>query len=84
MTQCEVMLQMLKQAGPHGVTSREFVEGPQIFKYTGRISDLRKQGHVILAERVRDTLYRYILKEYQYPANTLLGYAEREATKNNN
>ena len=62
MTQCERMLGMLRFAGDKGVTSREFVEtGTGIFKYTNRISDLRKQGYMIEAIRVKDSLYRYVL-----------------------
>lgn len=62
MTQCERMLQMLREAGDAGVTSRQFVEtGSGIFKYTNRISDLRRQGYMIEAIRVKDSLYRYVL-----------------------
>lgn len=44
-----------------GCTNRQFIEEQQVFNYKGRICDLRKAGHVIRTERVKEGLFRYIL-----------------------
>jgi len=60
-TQQERMVYALRDAGALGVTSRELCVAMGIFKYSSRISELRRAGFIIRAERVRGTLYRYVL-----------------------
>lgn len=61
-TQCDWLLWRLREAGPHGLTSREIIEDGQIFQYNARILELRRLGHNIEKEKVKGTLYRYVLK----------------------
>ena len=59
-TQARWILRALRRAGPAGMTSVQFVERMDsytgkprpILKYTNRISDLRRKGYDIKAERV--------------------------------
>ena len=61
MSQKTQMIQMLTDAGAAGVTSRQFNDA-QIFRYSARIEELRKAGHEISTERVKGTLFRFILR----------------------
>lgn len=61
MSQKTQMIQMLTDAGATGVTSRQFNDA-QIFRYSARIEELRKAGHEISTERVKGTLFRFILR----------------------
>lgn len=61
MSQKARMVQMLTDAGAAGVTSRQFNDA-QIFRYSARIEELRKAGHLISTERVKGTLFRFILR----------------------
>ena len=33
------------------------------FRYSARIHDLRKEGHTIVAEHVKESLWRFVLKD---------------------
>lgn len=41
------------------LTNRQIITMINTFNHTARISDLRREGHVILAERVKEGLFRY-------------------------
>lgn len=60
MSQTARVLQMLKKA-PYGVYNHELAK--QALCYTKVISNLRKDGHVILAIRVDGSGYKYYLND---------------------
>ena len=62
MLQKHIILKMLTQSGTKGVTTKDIVEQCFIPNYTGRISDLRKDGYTIKAEKIKGKNYsRYFL-----------------------
>lgn len=52
LTQEGRILRALKQAGADGIANYEFPQKLRILSYTKIISNLRKEGHNIYAERV--------------------------------
>ena len=70
MTQNERLLDALTRAGTRGATSWELTVPNRIMNLTGRISDLRKQGHQVDCEREADSpdgaqVFRYRLAPRQ-------------------
>lgn len=66
-SQCKEIIRMLKRNFKSGVPNYRFAQAG-ILGYTARMSDLRKDGHVIVAERVwvdgkATGTFRYHLKE---------------------
>ena len=61
MTQTERLLNYLRSRP--GCSSLEIVQDLRIINTTGRISDLRKAGHVIEAQRDKRGVYRFWLVE---------------------
>lgn len=62
MTQCERVLEALK-AAPQGILTGGLHRLPYITNFRARVSDLRKQGHVIQCKRMKGTdssLYTYM------------------------
>ncbi len=60
LTQCDRIVEALKSS-PNGITSTYMIQDMRIYKYSSRIADLRAKGYVIQAQRVKGTLYRYLL-----------------------
>lgn len=56
------IIRALRAAGSYGVTSRQLIN-MNIFKYSSRIAELRKDGYLIVATRVKENLWRYNLVE---------------------
>lgn len=44
------------------LTNRQIVTMVGTYRYSARIAELRAEGHIIIAERVKDGLWRYIYK----------------------
>ena len=70
MTQNERLLDALTRAGTRGATSWELTVPNRIMNLTGRISDLRKQGHQVECWRQADSesgaqVFRYRLIPHQ-------------------
>ena len=62
MSQCKALLSALKNAGNRGITTVQILRKTFIPNYTGRISDLRKEGHLIIKEPIKGKrYYRYYL-----------------------
>lgn len=59
-TQGVRIIRALKQAGNHGITSRDMIN-MGIFKYSSRIAELRKDGWNIQATHIKDSLWQYNL-----------------------
>ena len=59
----ERILALLKERGPNGVTSVELYEQPQLFGRSprNRISELRKDGHLIKTIPIGASIVRYVL-----------------------
>lgn len=51
LTQCQNIAYRLILAGRDGLLTAELFKGLHCAKYTGRISDLRRQGHIIQADQ---------------------------------
>ena len=60
MTQVDRVLQMLQSAGETGVTNQDFYRS-FLPRHGGRIYELRKSGHDIRVEFVRQGMFRYTL-----------------------
>lgn len=56
------VLELLRQAGARGVTTAEFLQAGVGARYGARLLELRREGHVIDAQRVRDGSWRYTLR----------------------
>ena len=55
----------LKHAGNNGITSRDLIN-MGIFKYSSRIAELRKDGWIIVATHIKDSLWKYnIIEEHE-------------------
>ena len=63
-TQKERILRALKASGAQGVTNRQFID-MNIFRYSARIEELRKEGHIITISNIKGGLYRYTLETTQ-------------------
>jgi len=61
MTNKQLTLHLLKQAGPGGVTTSEFLVAGCGSRFGARVQELRDDGYVIPAKRIRDGSYRYTL-----------------------
>jgi hypothetical protein len=61
MTQRETVLTMLEQAGREGVSNGQFAEAG-ILRYSARIMELRKAGHLIEKHQVSAGTFRYELR----------------------
>lgn len=59
-TQCDMILGMLRAAGSAGVSSLEITLATSIVNVTGRVSDLREQGHLVECFKVK-SVNRYRL-----------------------
>ena len=72
MSQEQTVLKMLEKAGSNGVHNYKFPEA-RILCYTKRISELRKEGHNIITERVKlpngrsTNVHKYILIKEKKP-----------------
>ena len=64
MKQTERLLNALKTKP---MTNTEIIDYLRIFNYTGRISDLRKQGYTIVAKKLQKGLWQYKLEEEGEP-----------------
>lgn len=60
LTQGQRILALLREAGSAGVTNRKLNEIS--FRYSARIHTLRGQGYQIEAVRVKDSLWKFILR----------------------
>jgi hypothetical protein len=58
------VLDLLRAAGTRGVTTAELLEAGVGARYSARLLELRREGHVIEAQRVRDGSWRYTLQEH--------------------
>ena len=61
LSQSERILKALRES-PNGITSRDMIN-MNIFKYSSRISELRQDGHRVVASREKGSLFRYRLEE---------------------
>ena len=61
MTRRQLVLHLLREAGPRGVTTAELLQAGCGSRYGGRLFELREQGHVIEGERLREGSWRYRL-----------------------
>lgn len=68
MTQADRLLRWLR--ANQGSSSLEITLALRIVNVTGRVSDLRKEGHVIDCRRTKDGVDRYYVVE---PAQATLG-----------
>ena len=61
-TQKQRMIALLRQRGLQGVNNYEF---PQqfILDYTARLTELKQEGYKIIATRVKDNIWKYVLYE---------------------
>lgn len=59
-SQTTQIVRALKNAGSQGITSRDMIN-MGIFKYSSRIAELRRDGYVIVATRIKESLWRYNL-----------------------
>lgn len=62
MSRRALVLQLLTEAGPRGVTTAEFLEAGCGSRFGGRIFELRRDGHAIDARPIRTGSYRYTLR----------------------
>jgi len=58
LTQNQKILWLLSDGKEH--SPKEFIQ-MNVYKYTSRISDLREEGHEIVARRVKGSFYKYRL-----------------------
>lgn len=61
LTQVEKILQLLKEAGDKGVTNIQLNE--IAFRYSARLNDLRRDGYKIQATHIKDSIWKFTLKE---------------------
>ena len=61
MTRRQLALSLLEEAGGRGVTTAGFLQAGVGSRYGARILELRRDGHVIEAVRLRDGSWRYTL-----------------------
>lgn len=59
LSQYQRILNALK-ANKEGITSRDMIN-MNIFRYSARIGELRKDGYNVRCQRVKGSLYRYYL-----------------------
>lgn len=62
MSKREHVLQLLRDAGPRGVTTAEFLEAGCGSRFGARVQELRDAGATVDVCRVRDGSYRYTLR----------------------
>lgn len=58
-TQTEKILALLKEAGDHGVSNIDL--NKIAFRYSARLHDLRKDGHIIKATHLKDSYWNFRL-----------------------
>lgn len=61
MTRRELVEQMLRDAGPTGVTTSQFLRAGAGSRFGARVQELRDRGFTIPCSRVRDGEFRYVL-----------------------
>lgn len=61
MTRRALLLHLLQEAGDRGLTTAEIIQAGVGSRYGARLLELRKEGWVVEAERVRDGSWRYRL-----------------------
>lgn len=61
MTNRSLALKLLRDAGPRGVTTGEFLNAGAGNRFSARLKELRDQGHPITAKRIRNGSWRYFL-----------------------
>ena len=79
MTKREHVLQLLREAGPRGVTTAEFLKAGCGSRFGARIQELRDAGYVIDSKRVRSSSHVYTLRrcpESRAPAPPDVGAVE--------
>jgi hypothetical protein len=62
MTKRELVLHLLREAGPRGVTTAEFLQAGCGSRFGARVQELRDAGHVIGSRRVRAGSHVYVLQ----------------------
>ena len=63
MSKRDLVLQLLRDAGPRGVTTAALLEAGCGSRFGARVQELRKAGLTIDVERVREGSYRYTLRD---------------------
>ena len=63
MSKREHVLQLLREAGPVGVTTAEFLEAGCGSRFGARVQELRDAGWVVGARRVRAGSHVYVLQQ---------------------
>jgi hypothetical protein len=61
MTRKALTLSLLRDAGERGVETAEFLNAGVGSRYGARLLELRNEGHVIEAERIRNGSWKYTL-----------------------
>lgn len=61
MTRAALLLSLLEDAGEVGITTAEILQAGVGSRYGARILELRKAGHQITSERIRDGAWLYKL-----------------------
>jgi hypothetical protein len=74
MTQRERVLHMLQTAGERGVTTADFLQA-HIPRFSARIGELRKDGHVIETKRLREG--SFLFKLDGQPSSSSVGAGSR-------
>jgi len=62
MSQEDKILWVLRKKNKYGAEAVDFIN-MGIFKYSSRISDLRKEGYIINAIRIKGSLWKYYLED---------------------
>lgn len=68
MNKRQQVLQLLQQAGTHGVTTGEFLDAGCGSRFGARIQELRDRGMVVDVHRLRSGSYCYALRTPDTPA----------------
>ncbi len=61
MSKRQIVLRLLREAGPRGVTTAEFLEAGCGSRFGARVQELREEGFVVDTRRVRTASYVYVL-----------------------
>ena len=61
MTKRDLLAYLLRQAGERGVTTGELLQAGIGSRYSARLMELRADGWVVSAERIRDGAWKYTL-----------------------
>jgi hypothetical protein len=71
-TRRALVYQLLRDAGPRGVTTNDLLLAGVGSRYSARILELREVGYVIESQRLRDGQWRYTLTHEPGWRTTLL------------